>query len=148
MLVPVMGVFVGGYKFYTFYNTTTEDAYLHSKLSSPQARRAAQATSEFIDWGCKLAVALGSISFLGTLARSRLGITKRAPGPSARRTPTSGERIQAVKESLRAAAAVRSGATPDAVDQPPIPRTRSLKRYKEVVTNEPEEPNAADEEQG
>lgn len=118
MCFPVIGATLGAYKFYTFYHTTSEDRYMHSLLTSPFKRRLGQATSELMDWTCDLVRALTSISYVATLVRSRLGITKKAPAPTIR--PTSSQRIRDVKASLQAA-----GAT--------IPRTRSLKRHNEPL---------------
>lgn len=128
MVMPlVLGSFAG-YKFYSFYQTTQNDRYAHSKLHSPQGRRAGQATSEFVDWLGEVGRALGSLSILGTLVRSRLGITKKAPLPgSVARRPTSNERIEEVKASLQAAASS---------SVPAIRKTRSLRRHNEPAVVE------------
>jgi len=123
MMLPVAGTTLAAYKFYSFYQTTTEDRYMHSKLTTASRRRAGQAASEFVDWVCDLVRALSSVSFVGTLVRSRLGITKKAPSPTIR--PSSSQRIRDVKASLQAAATCQAGG---------IPRTRSLKRHDEPTT--------------
>lgn len=123
MAMPLILGSVAGYKFYSFYQATQNDRYAHSKLHSPQGRRAGQATSEFMDWLGEVGRALGSVSILGTLVRSRLGITKKAPLPgSVVRRPTSNERIEEVMASLQAAALS---------SVPSIRKTRSLRRHNE-----------------
>lgn len=117
-VTPIVGGSLAAYKFYTFYQTTSEDNYMHSKLLTPTRRRLGQATSEFVDWMCDLIRAMSSLSFFGTLVRSRLGITKKASASIIR--PSASQRIRDVKASLQAAATSQADG---------IPKTRSLQRH-------------------